>query len=103
MPTALEFFTATPRKHNCAQAVMAAHGGSQQDVEDCAFCGGGRAPDGLCGALYAAIQLHPEAEEAIKLRFATTCGALTCREIKMNAKTPCADCVANASAILDTL
>ena len=50
---AFELFTAVPKLHNCAQAV--ADGMGRKDlVLELAACGGGRAPEGLCGALHSA-------------------------------------------------
>ncbi len=100
MPTALELFTATPRCHNCAQAVAAANGADEAAVAEMAFCGGGRAPGGLCGALHAACALCPEAAEDFMAKFAAACGDTTCRAIKQNARTPCTTCVEVADALL---
>ena len=90
---AFELFTAVPKLHNCAQAV--ADGAGRADlVPELASCGGGRAPEGLCGALYSALLLaKPGNREKVKEEFQAAAGALTCREIKSNAKFPCAECV----------
>ena len=50
---ALELFTAVPKMHNCAQAVAEGCGHPEM-VAELASCGGGRAPEGLCGALHSA-------------------------------------------------
>lgn len=48
---ALSMFRAEPYRYNCAQTVCAAL--ERMDlVEPLSACSGGRAPDGLCGALY---------------------------------------------------
>ena len=98
---ALGFFTAVPKLHNCAQAV--ACGADREDLkEELAKCGGGKAPEGLCGALYAALLLAPkDKHDDIKREFAAKAGFLTCREIKTVSKFPCADCVALASELLE--
>ena len=98
---ALGFFTAVPKMHNCAQAV--ACGAGREDLKDeLAKCGGGKAPEGLCGALYAALLLAPvEKHDEIKQKFAEKAAYLTCREIKTISKFPCADCVALASELLE--
>ena len=97
--SAVEFFSETPRKYNCAQSV-AAGAGRLDLVPELAAMGGGRAPDGLCGALYAALQLLPETEhEAAKQRFAAAAGAIRCREIKAGGF-PCVQCVALAESLL---
>lgn len=47
---ALSMFRAEPYRYNCAQTVCAAL--ERMDlVEPLSACSGGRAPDGLCGAL----------------------------------------------------
>ena len=90
---ALELFTAVPKMHNCAQAVAEGCGHPEM-VAELASCGGGRAPEGLCGALHSALLLvKPENREAVKKEFQAAAGALTCREIKSKAKFPCSECV----------
>jgi hypothetical protein len=67
-----------------------------------AGCGGGKAPGGLCGALYAALALAPESEhENIKASFAEKAGALTCCEIKSTTLFPCAECVRVAAELTE--
>ena len=96
---AVEYFTAVPKVHNCAQAV--AEGAGKKDmVPELASCGGGRAPEGLCGALYALLLLAPESEhENLKNAFKAEAGALTCREIKSETLFPCAECVRAAAQL----
>ncbi|MBQ6470338.1 MAG: hypothetical protein IJJ33_00005, partial [Victivallales bacterium] len=94
MTKAEEIFSAVPKTHNCAQAV-AAGAGRDDLVPALAACGGGRAPNGLCGALHAALAIAPEKHhEQIKAAFASATGAMTCREIKGATRTSCAKCVA---------
>lgn len=98
---ATEFFTAIPRQHNCAQAVAA---GLDRDdlVQELSVCGGGRAPQGYCGALHAALLIaKPEHAEQIKKEFSETAGALTCREIKGCTGYPCAECVRLAAELAE--
>lgn len=99
MTQAHALFTAVPKKHNCAQAVMEGGGGSPEAVAQMAACGGGRAPGGLCGALHAALLLNPDNAEAIKAAFAREVGALTCHDIKTKAGTPCPICVEVAAKL----
>ena len=41
------------KPYNCAQTVYAAFkGGDAEGLEELSKCGGGKAPEGLCGALY---------------------------------------------------
>lgn len=90
---AVELFTAVPKMHNCAQAVADGCGRSDL-VANLASCGGGRAPEGFCGALHSALLLaKPENLEKVKNEFQAAAGALTCREIKGNAKFSCTECV----------
>ena len=102
MTKAHQLFTAVPKKHNCAQAVMDGCGGSPGQVAEMAACGGGRAPGGLCGALHAALLLRPDHVEEIKAAFARRVGVLTCRELKTVAHTPCPVCVETAAQLVET-
>lgn len=96
---ARRFFGLVPKTHNCAQAVVEI-AGRAESVPPMAAHGGGRAPNGYCGALYGALAVTPEERhEAVKEEFAQRAGALTCKEIKGGSKTPCEDCVAIASAL----
>ena len=94
MAQAQAVYGAVPKCHNCAQAVVEIAG--RKDLyESMAFCGAGRAENGYCGALFGALQVTPEANhDAVKAHFAEQVGALTCKEIKGTAKTPCMKCVA---------
>lgn len=55
---ALSTFRTAPWRHNCAQAVCAALG-REDLLETVSSCGTGKAPDGLCGALYGALLCTP--------------------------------------------
>ena len=65
--------------------------------------GGGRAEDGLCGALYAAKTLlnDPEKPKLLNKEFSKKAGSVKCREILKLKKLPCADCVDLAARIVD--
>ncbi len=94
-----EIFARVPKTHNCAQSV-AAGCGHEELVEELGKCGGGRAPQGLCGALYAALLLLPEQErETARQEFIRKVGAADCRTIKKQTGTPCSECVAVAAAL----
>ena len=97
---AVEIFSEIPRTHNCAQAVAA--GFDRQDLlAELALCGGGRAPEGNCGALHAALQLLPsEYHEAVKAEFIQKAGAARCTDIKANGF-PCKECVALAAELVE--
>ena len=97
--TALTYFKSVPRRHNCAQSV-AAGAGREDLVSELAACGGGRAPEGLCGALYAVLRMAPAGEHGrIRKAFAAKAGAETCREIKTGSGFPCEQCVALAAEL----
>lgn len=93
--------------HNCAQAVAYKWANRYSNpntiVGEMKANGGGRAENGLCGALYAAIKAYPEKAEEIKQRFKAKVGDITCKEIKANAKTSCPLCVDIADEILSEL
>ncbi|MDO5580752.1 MAG: redox-active protein [Planctomycetia bacterium] len=94
-------FHKAPDNLNCAQSVAKIAGRDDLVPGDLAF-GGGRAEGGICGALFAALQCTPEENhEKIKEEFAQKAGALTCREIKGKAKTPCSECVAVGAFLAD--
>ena len=98
--SAVGFYLQTPKQYNCAQAVAKAFG--QDDlVETLKSCGGGKAPGGMCGALYAATLLLPEGErEAITQQFLAEVGQTLCKPIRQENKTKCVDCVRIAAELL---
>ena len=101
MSKAVDLFTATPKLHNCAQAV--AEGGGRNDlVAELANFGGGKAPDGMCGALYAATLLVPEAcRENVRKKFVEFAGAEACVTLKMRNRTSCIRCVEKAAELVE--
>ncbi len=95
---------------NCAQSVISAfkekHNLSTDTVESFGAYGGGRAPDGLCGALYAAMYIlekNAEVEKRNELEryFIDQAGAVKCRDIRACKKFSCLDCVEKSSEFLD--
>lgn len=98
--SASDFFAEVPRRFNCAQSVAA--GASREDLlEEFSTKGGGRAPEGLCGALYAALELLPaEKRPAAMAEFQNKAGSTLCREIKAGTGFTCAECVALAEKLL---
>lgn len=80
---------------NCAQAVAAAFG---KDPQAFASCGGGQAPDGWCGAAYAAAHLTGN-PEAIRSVFHQLAGAVTCKAIRQARQLPCPGCVETAARL----
>ena len=103
MNNALELFGAFPRKHNCAQAVACGLGADGL-YDDLSSCGGGRAPGGMCGALYAAMQMVPEAERLrLQEEFAAALGAVDCAALKQQLNVPCVECVRIAAEAAERL
>ena len=99
-----DFFHKKPENWNCAQAILKAYQEefniSDSEIEDFRAFGGGRAKDGICGALFAAEKLLQERDSgSIKNDFEKEVGSLFCKEIKAK-KFPCADCVRIADELL---
>lgn len=102
MNNAVELFTAVPKLHNCAQAV--AEGcGNKELAKEMSSCGGGKAPEGRCGALHAALKMTPESCcEALTAEFVAAAKAPDCRSIKAQVPpTPCAECVRIAAELVE--
>jgi len=101
---ALKVFRQPPDRLNCAQSVLHAwrevFGETTITVAELKPAGAGRAPEGLCGAIYAACLLAPDRAEELKAAFAGRVGSLFCKEIRAAKKHPCADCVAEAAELL---
>lgn len=95
------------RRGNCAQAVAYAWGnkypGGRGVEEVFAGCGGGKAPEGLCGAVHASCLLADGSEVAsIKREFAEKSdGLLSCKEIRKLNKLTCNECVGLAAELLE--
>ena len=102
MNRAVELFTAVPKMHNCAQAVAAGAGEEELSAE-LKCCGGGKAPEGRCGALYAALRLTPEeCHSEVLQRFKAAAGSEFCREIKAgNPPFSCAECVRTGAELVE--
>ncbi|MCE5302153.1 MAG: hypothetical protein LLF97_03470 [Planctomycetaceae bacterium] len=89
--------------YNCAQAVLKAFAARAGFDEACigAFSrfGGGRAPDGECGALFAAKSLFRDraAQQAIENIFVRAAGDATCRAIRKGKTFTCGQCVQTAA------
>lgn len=97
----VEMAVASFRKpYSCAQTVYAAFASiDAQNLELMKQNSGGRAPEGACGALYAAMYLNPNKAEFIKAEFAKEVGDFRCAEIKGKYKTPCEECVRIAARL----
>ena len=100
---ALDTFHHPDYRHNCAQAVAYRWRELYDDstiVDQMARCGGGQAPEGLCGALHAAQLACTEKAEELKEAFREEIGHLTCRDIKTKGRVPCARCVQVADELV---
>lgn len=106
---AKDYFHLAPHNWNCAQAIHKRYqeltGMSDEEIE-LSFrpMGGGRAPEGMCGAIYAVRTLVgeeiPLAEE-LTASFVERTGGLTCRELKGRCGQPCSWLVEQAEQVLD--
>lgn len=97
---------------NCAMSVAygyaRATGKSEAEAVDAAETfrafGGGKAPNGSCGALYAAKMMQPDHADAIEDFFKRGAQNFTkCSEIRPNKVIPCNRCVELAGEALDFL
>ncbi|NLW87239.1 MAG: C_GCAxxG_C_C family protein [Planctomycetes bacterium] len=92
-------------KLNCAQSVLKAFIPEDQQglqrVADAKGLGGGRAPEGRCGALYAASQLLDESDgQALAQEFIAEAGSPACREIRKSRSLTCRQCVELAARLV---
>ena len=101
---ALRVFRQPPDRLNCAQSVLHAWhevaSNTAITVAELKPFGAGRAPDGLCGAIYAACLLAPGRAEELKAAFAAGVGSLRCKAILAAKEHSCAECVAEAAELL---
>ncbi|KNY26093.1 C-GCAxxG-C-C family protein [Pseudobacteroides cellulosolvens] len=97
---------------NCAQSVISAFKDkfnlSAETVELFKACGGGRAPEGLCGAFYAAkyIMGKNNAEKIsadLENYFLDQAGSVKCHEIRRCRKMSCVDCVEKSCEYLEKI
>ena len=97
---------------NCAMSVAygyaRATGKSEAEAVEAAEMfrnfGGGRAPEGTCGALYAAKMMQPDHAESLEDFFRRGAKNCTkCKEIRPNVVIPCNRCVELAGEALDFL
>lgn len=99
------------RNGNCAQSVAyalaQAKGFPKEKLEELlsnmSRCGGGKAPAGLCGALYAALQFVSEENksELINAFKENSQGEILCKEIRSKKILPCNACVELAAKSLE--
>jgi hypothetical protein len=95
-------------KLNCGQAVIKAYhdvfDAPAAEVDLFAGYGGGKAPEGRCGAYHAAHHLlskkAPHKVQECQQEFREAAGALTCKDIRQGRKLSCLGCVEKAAEIL---
>ncbi|MDR2475846.1 MAG: redox-active protein [Bacteroidales bacterium] len=100
------YFHVKPENLNCAQSILKGFESeltiSPSRIDEFRAYGGGRAKNGLCGALYAVETLLKEqGKPSVLEKFNTLAGDITCKAIKKNAKTSCLQCVKIADELLE--
>ncbi len=97
-------------KENCSSSIIKSFQNisvpmTDNEVSEFKSYGGGRAPEGICGALYAAEILldksDSESFQEIKESFRKEAGSLKCREIRKLGKLPCEGCVRVSAELLN--
>lgn len=83
--------------YNCVQAVLKAfqkeYDVSEKMLREGKAFGGGRARNGVCGALYAIEMIDKDMYDKIKDDFEKEAASLKCTEIKALEKLSCRNCV----------
>jgi hypothetical protein len=89
--------------YNCAQAVLKAFDAGDSLIEKAKKHGGGRAPDGLCGAIYAGhLLLEDEGLcESFTENFLVKAKSVKCKEIRSSKTLTCSECVHAAGVLLE--
>jgi hypothetical protein len=99
------------RKLNCAQTIVNAFKDkfdvSEEMVERFGAYGGGRAPEGQCGSLYAARTIlekaHPTRIKDCEDALLASAGSTKCREIRASRKLSCVGCVEKVAACIEKI
>ena len=106
MPVERAMTAYTQERLNCAQSVLRGfqhrYNLSEEQIVEARRHGGGRAEEGMCGALYAALSLAGDSpvRECVRTAFTKRVGAEKCREIKSTTHVPCHECVRLAASLL---
>ncbi len=91
---------------NCAQSILRAFqpqcGIPEEAVQQARQSGGGRADEGRCGALHAALQLAGDdtTRSQVRKAFVAKTGTETYRGIRKNKALTCEQCIELAAALL---
>ena len=95
--------TAYKKEHlNCAQSILRGfqphRNIHEEDIVNAKHLGGGEAEAGVCGALYAALQLvgDPPVRQRLRDAFVAAAGSDKCGEIGIS----CVECVRLAASLL---
>ena len=100
------YFHTAPEKLNCVQSVLKSFQ-KELNIPDSRIAefkayGGGRAPEGVCGALFAAeVLLAEQGKPSIKEKFKAKAGNTNCLAIKRENKTSCRECIRIAGELLE--
>ena len=106
MPVERAMTAYTQERLNCAQSVLRGfqhrYNLREEQIVEARRHGGGRAEEGMCGALYAALSLasDPPVRERVRAAFTKSVGSEKCREIKRATRVPCHECVRLAASLL---
>ena len=99
-PKATNYFRTEPEKLNCAQSILKVFQVPDNVVAKFRKYGGGRAPEGICGALFSAdYLLKQQGKNSIQEEFRAKAGAILCRELRKT-KTLCESRVNIADELL---
>ena len=95
------------RSLNCAQSVIDAFNKTMYEIfelDDFSSCGGGRAPDGECGAFYACKIILgnccPEKIPDLESYINDIAGSAKCREIRKAGNLKCIDCIEHCTKFI---
>lgn len=102
----IEFFRVPPCNYTCAQAILKGFQNefliSEAEVDAFIEYRGGRAPEGICGAVYAANHLLGKVgKDGIDEDFEKISGSVKCLEIKSTYHFPCPECIKLADKLIE--
>lgn len=106
MPVRSAVHSYTNERLNCAQSILKAFREqkniSTEQIAAARKLGGGKADNGTCGALYAALSLLDDSEkkDALRTSFVEVAGSEFCREIRARNLISCVQCVEVAARYL---
>jgi hypothetical protein len=105
---ALRYFRGV-EQYNCAQAILKAfqdeYGIPQKKIDEFAAFGGGRAKEGVCGALFAGQEIFDEdtRKQSLERAFSNAAGSSKCREIRKMNQLSCGECVELTAELLEKM